>query len=129
MLRILTAVIAHLITTVKCDNFDVLIDAKATQQHRVDSLNLLIYCKSHKKILLFSFCQRQEKSIFNEILIYFSIITGSLLALTVLTIWFFKFRRVSWLHETGLAVIYGNFYVFSLISKSSSNHQFIIIVI
>jgi sodium/hydrogen exchanger-like protein 6/7 len=30
-----------------------------------------------------------------------------LLALTVLTIWIFKFRRVSWLNETGLAVIYG----------------------
>ncbi|KAI8438303.1 hypothetical protein MSG28_010876 [Choristoneura fumiferana] len=30
-----------------------------------------------------------------------------LLTLTVLTIWVFKHRRVSWLHETGLAVIYG----------------------
>lgn len=29
------------------------------------------------------------------------------MALTVLTIWIFKFRRVSWLNETGLAVIYG----------------------
>lgn len=33
----------------KCDNFDVLIDAKATSIHRIDSLNLLIYCKSHRK--------------------------------------------------------------------------------
>lgn len=33
-----------------------------------------------------------------------------LLILTVLTIWLFKHRRVSFLHETGLAVIYGNFY-------------------
>lgn len=32
-----------------------------------------------------------------------------LLTLTVLTIWLFKHRRVSWLHETGLAVIYGKF--------------------
>lgn len=32
-----------------------------------------------------------------------------LLILTVLTIWLFKHRRVSFLHETGLAVIYGNF--------------------
>lgn len=32
-----------------------------------------------------------------------------LLTLTVLTIWVFKHRRVSWLHETGLAVIYGKF--------------------
>ncbi|XP_052759086.1 sodium/hydrogen exchanger 6 isoform X3 [Galleria mellonella] len=30
-----------------------------------------------------------------------------LLTLTVLTIWVFKHRRVSWLNETGLAVIYG----------------------
>uniref|UniRef100_U5EH20 Sodium/hydrogen exchanger n=1 Tax=Corethrella appendiculata TaxID=1370023 RepID=U5EH20_9DIPT len=30
-----------------------------------------------------------------------------LLTLTVLTIWLFKHRRVSWLHETGLAVVYG----------------------
>lgn len=36
-----------------------------------------------------------------------------LLTLTVLTIWVFKHRRVSWLHETGLAVIYGNFRVYS----------------
>lgn len=33
-----------------------------------------------------------------------------LLTLTVLTIWVFKHRRVSWLHETGLAVIYGKPY-------------------
>lgn len=32
-----------------------------------------------------------------------------LLTLTVLTIWVFKHRRVSWLHETGLAVIYGKY--------------------
>lgn len=30
-----------------------------------------------------------------------------LLILTVLTVWLFKHRRVSFLHETGLAVIYG----------------------
>lgn len=30
-----------------------------------------------------------------------------LLTLTSLTIWLFKHRRVSWLHETGLAIIYG----------------------
>lgn len=35
-----------------------------------------------------------------------------LLTLTVLTIWLFKHHRVSWLHETGLAVIYGKFYQF-----------------
>ncbi|XP_070500001.1 sodium/hydrogen exchanger 7 isoform X2 [Chironomus tepperi] len=57
------------------DNFDILIDTKENSIHRLDSLNILIYC--------------------------------SLLALTVLTIWIFKFRRVSWLNETGLAVIYG----------------------
>lgn len=42
-----------------------------------------------------------------------------LLTLTVLTIWLFKHHRVSWLHETGLAVIYGNFLLneFNLINK------------
>lgn len=33
-----------------------------------------------------------------------------LLTLTVLTIWVFKHRRVAWLHETGLAVIYGKLF-------------------
>lgn len=32
-----------------------------------------------------------------------------LLTLTILTIWLFKHHRVSWLHETGLAIIYGKF--------------------
>lgn len=32
-----------------------------------------------------------------------------LLTLTVLTIWLFKHRRLSFLHETGLAVIYGKY--------------------
>lgn len=54
---------------------DIELDAKATLNHRIDSLNLLVYT--------------------------------SLLILTVLTIWLFKHHRVSWLHETGLAVIYG----------------------
>lgn len=34
-----------------------------------------------------------------------------LLTLTVLTIWLFKHHRVSWLHETGLAVIYGTYLI------------------
>lgn len=40
-----------------------------------------------------------------------------LLTLTILTIWLFKHHRVSWLHETGLAIIYGKlqfFYSFSM---------------
>lgn len=40
-----------------------------------------------------------------------------LLTLTVLTIWLFKHHRVSWLHETGLAVIYGK-----IITTSSNIH-------
>lgn len=67
-----------------CDNWliycnseatDIELDAKANLNHRIDSLNLLLYT--------------------------------FLLTLTVLTIWLFKHHRVSWLHETGLAVIYG----------------------
>ncbi|KAF5303763.1 hypothetical protein FQA39_LY09836 [Lamprigera yunnana] len=54
---------------------DIVLDAKAQSNHRLDSLNLLSYTL--------------------------------LLILTVLTIWLFKHRRVSFLHETGLAVIYG----------------------
>lgn len=54
---------------------DIALDAKAALNHRLDSLNLLLYM--------------------------------CLLTLTVLTIWLFKHHRVSWLHETGLAVIYG----------------------
>lgn len=57
---------------------DIALDAKATLNHRLDSLNLLLYM--------------------------------ILLTLTVFTIWLFKHRRISWLHETGLAVIYGTVY-------------------
>lgn len=92
-LAIPTLVLAQLVSVIECDNFDVLIDAKATSLHRIDSLNLLIYCK-------YQFDgENQCHNIF--------LLAGSLLALTVLTIWIFKFRRVSWLNETGLAVIYG----------------------
>ena len=45
----ITLVLVQLISEIKCDNFDVLIDAKATSLHRVDSLNLLIYCKCYQK--------------------------------------------------------------------------------
>ncbi|XP_023179098.1 sodium/hydrogen exchanger 6 isoform X5 [Drosophila hydei] len=54
---------------------DITLDARATLNHRIQSLDLLVFV--------------------------------FLLALTVLTIWLFKHHRVSWLHETGLAVIYG----------------------
>ncbi|XP_013176278.1 PREDICTED: sodium/hydrogen exchanger 7 isoform X5 [Papilio xuthus] len=45
-----------------------------------------------------------------------------LLTLTVLTIWVFKHRRVSWLHETGLAVIYG-LIVGAIIRYGASTNQ------
>lgn len=114
------SVLISLVINVQCDNFDVLIDAKATQQHRVDSLNLLIYCEFpdfstfRSEVIVSLGGRRGEKSEKNQLKIdstlnnFLSILTGTLLALTVLTIWIFKFRRVSWLHETGLAVIYGN---------------------
>ncbi|KAG5677784.1 hypothetical protein PVAND_007514 [Polypedilum vanderplanki] len=75
MKTLIIVTLLGLINDIRADNFDILIDTKANSIHRLDSLNLLIYC--------------------------------SLLALTVLTIWVFKYRRVSWLNETGLAVIYG----------------------
>ncbi|XP_053616173.1 sodium/hydrogen exchanger 6 isoform X4 [Plodia interpunctella] len=45
-----------------------------------------------------------------------------LLTLTVLTIWVFKHRRVSWIHETGLAVIYG-LIVGAIIRYSGTTNQ------
>lgn len=54
---------------------DIELDAKAQLNHRIDSLNLLLYTL--------------------------------LLTLTVLTIWLFKHRRLRFLHESGLSVIYG----------------------
>lgn len=51
-LATITLVLVQLVGVIKCDNFDVLIDAKATSLHRIDSLNLLIYCESRAKINL-----------------------------------------------------------------------------
>lgn len=99
----LILVLVQLIRKIECDNFDVLIDAKATSLHRIDSLNLLIYCESG--------LENNRRGKFSRKFPQISLL-GSLLALTVLTIWIFKFRRVSWLNETGLAVIYGDYAFF-----------------
>lgn len=80
---ILSLIVIQSIIFCNGEETDIELDAKATLNHRIDSLNLLVYT--------------------------------SLLILTVLTIWLFKHHRVSWLHETGLAVIYGKF-LFVLIS-------------
>ncbi|KAH8263244.1 hypothetical protein KR044_006439 [Drosophila immigrans] len=64
-----------MITGCSAADTDITLDAKAAYNHRMQSLDLLIFV--------------------------------GLLSLTVLTIWLFKHHRVSWLHETGLAVIYG----------------------
>lgn len=72
-LRLLT--VCALIAGCSAADTDITLDAKATLNHRIQSLDLLVFV--------------------------------FLLALTVLTIWLFKHHRVSWLHETGLAVIYG----------------------
>lgn len=44
-----------------------------------------------------------------------------LLTLTILTIWLFKHHRVSWLHETGLAIIYGKTFFYSYLSSSNAD--------
>ncbi|XP_015036929.1 sodium/hydrogen exchanger 6 isoform X6 [Drosophila pseudoobscura] len=72
---LLVAVVATMTTGCSATDTDIALDAKATLNHRIQSLDLLVFV--------------------------------FLLALTVLTIWLFKHHRVSWLHETGLAVIYG----------------------
>ncbi|XP_032595190.1 sodium/hydrogen exchanger 7 isoform X2 [Drosophila grimshawi] len=71
----LSLTVSALIAVCSGADTDITLDAKATLNHRIQSLDLLVFV--------------------------------FLLALTVLTIWLFKHHRVSWLHETGLAVIYG----------------------
>ncbi|XP_032569707.1 sodium/hydrogen exchanger 6 isoform X12 [Drosophila sechellia] len=75
MLLLVGVALCVLVPGCSATDTDIALDAKATLNHRIQSLDLLVFV--------------------------------FLLALTVLTIWLFKHHRVSWLHETGLAVIYG----------------------
>ncbi|KMY88587.1 sodium/hydrogen exchanger 6 isoform X4 [Drosophila simulans] len=75
MLLVVGVALCVLVPGCSATDTDIALDAKATLNHRIQSLDLLVFV--------------------------------FLLALTVLTIWLFKHHRVSWLHETGLAVIYG----------------------
>ncbi|XP_033168483.1 sodium/hydrogen exchanger 6 isoform X9 [Drosophila mauritiana] len=75
MLLLVGVAVCVLVPGCSATDTDIALDAKATLNHRIQSLDLLVFV--------------------------------FLLALTVLTIWLFKHHRVSWLHETGLAVIYG----------------------
>ena len=56
---------------------DIELDEKIKAQHRIDSLNLLLYMM--------------------------------LLITTVLTVWMFKHRRMRYMHETGLALVFGEY--------------------
>ena len=57
---------------------DIELDEKIKEQHRIDSLNLLLYMM--------------------------------LLITTVLTVWMFKHRRMRYMHETGLALVFGEYF-------------------
>lgn len=75
--------------------FDIVIGANVVPDIEIDEKVLKAHRLDSLNILLYTF----------------------LLILTVVTIWIFKYRRARYLHETGLAVLFGKFFIILLAMK------------